>query len=155
MSAFDPLAVSPLGGLASSLAAAAASGASDEFYTELRDGFAKDIVEQFNTGAVVLIKPSPVQGGDPLNPFGGLPVRTPRNAIVLGFPTDKIDGDRVLASDRRVLIDAADFTTANAPAGDDQVEIDGVLHTLVSMESVPAAGIAVIHMLQCRTAGRG
>lgn len=140
--------------LESALASAAAAGASDGFYVDLRDGFAKDMVAEFKTGDVVLVKPSAVQGADRLNAFAGTTLRTARNAIVMGYPLDKIDGDNILFSDRRVLIDAAGFSASNTPAGDDQVEIDGRLHALVSLQQVPAAGVAVIYVLQARTGGQ-
>jgi hypothetical protein len=148
----SPLATAAIGSLESALSSAAAGSAAPSFYEELRDGFAKDMVEQFNTGTVVLIKPDQVQGADPHNAFSGTSRRTPRNAIVTGFPVDKIS-DNILASDRRVLIDAADFTTATEPDGSDRLEIDGKLHALVSLQAVPAAGVAVIYIMQARTAG--
>jgi hypothetical protein len=151
VSGFDPLAGSPLGALLASLSGDDAS-AGAEFYEELRDGFAKDMVEQFNTGAVVLIKASAVRGADPHNAFADedAALRTARNAIVTGFPTAEITG-AVLGSDRRVLLDAAGFTTANAPAGDDSIEIDGKLHAIMSLKAVPAAGPPVIYIIQART----
>lgn len=151
----SPLAGAAIASLEASLAGGEAAGVEPSFYEELRDGFAKDMVEQFNTGDVVLVKPSQVVvGASPLNPYSGETTRTPRNAIVTGYPSDQIDDDRILAGDRRVLMDAADFTEANAPAGVDSVEIDGKLHALVSLKAVPAAGVAVIYILQARTAGR-
>lgn len=158
MSGSAPLASAAIGQIMESIAAAqAVASTSAEFYEELRDGFAKDMVAQFATGAVVLLKPNRAQGPtiNPLNPYSGVPTRTTRNAIVTGYPTDKIDGERILASDRQVLIDAADFTVSNTPAGDDQVEIDGRVHILQSLKAVPAAGVAVIYIMQARTAGPG
>ena len=153
MSGFEPLATAPIGALFESLAEAEASDASDGFYEALRDGFAHDMVLEFNTGEVVLIKPTAVRDGvDPHNPFSidDAALRTPRSAIVTGFPTAEITG-AVLASDRRVLLDASGFTNATRPAGDDSVEIDGVLHAVISVKAVPAAGVAVIYILQART----
>jgi hypothetical protein len=156
MTASSPLAASAIGEqLVTAIAAAAANSESAEFYEELRDGFAKEMVEQYATGTLVLVKPAPVEeGGDPLNPFGGAsPRRTTRSAIVTGFPSDKIDGKQILAGDRRVLIDAADFTAATEPAGDDQLEIDGKTHMMVSLQAIPAAGVAVVYIMQARTGG--
>lgn len=146
---FDPLATAAIGSLEAALNSAAASAQGAEFYEELRDGFAKDMVEQFNTGAVVLIKPSQTKGADPHNAFSESPVRTDRFAIVTGFPTAEISAN-ILVSDRRVLIDAAGFTASTRPAGDDSLEIDGLPHELVSVKAVPAAGPAVIYILQAR-----
>lgn len=154
MSGFDPLAGSALGALLSELAETSESAVEPSFYEELRDGFAKDIVEQFNTGAVVLIKATEVQqGADPHNPFASDTAarRTPRNAVVTGFPTAEIKG-AILESDRRVLIDAAGFTDATRPdASTDSIEIDGTLHAIVSVKAVPAAGPAVVYIIQART----
>jgi len=155
MTGFSALAAAGLGDLEAALSAAAAAGVTGaEFYEDLRDGFAKDIVAEFNTGAVVLVKPAAVaDDADPHNAFEGTAIRTARNAIVLGFPTSEIDGARVLFSDRRVLIDAADFTAANAPDGSDNIEIDAKMHAIVSLQAVPAAGPAVIYIIQARTGG--
>lgn len=152
MTGLSPLAAAAIGDLEVLLSASAGAAAEPSFYEELRDGFAKDMVEQFNTGAVTLIKPDQVQGADPHNAFSGTATRTARKAIVTGFPVDRIS-ENILASDRRVLIDAAGFTTANQPAGSDRIEIDGQLHALVSIQAVPAAGVAVIYIMQARTAG--
>lgn len=152
MTGFSPIAAAAIGSFEASLSAAASSE-SELFYEELRDGFAKDIVAQFNTGEVVLVKPSAVAGADPLNLFAAQGLRTARNAVVMGFATEEIKSGRVLFSDRRVLIDAADFTSANTPAGDDMVEIDGKLHTIESLQAVPAAGPVVIYIIQARTGG--
>lgn len=153
MTGLSPIAAAALAGLETALAASAQQSESELFYEELRDGFAKDIVAQFNTGAVVLIKPAAVQGENPLNAFAGAALRTPRNAVVMGFPTEAITGGRVLFSDRRVLIDASGFNAANTPAGDDEIEIDGKLHAIESLQAVPAAGPAVIYIIQARTGG--
>lgn len=154
MSGFDPLAGTPLGGLSIALAAAAASSAGATIYEELRDGFAKDMLAEFNTGAVFLLKPSTGQGSDRLDAFSEPERRTRRNAFVTGFPMDQIDGAKIVHGDRRVLIDAADFTDANRPAGTDHLEIDGTRHTIVSLAQIPAAGTAVIYIAQARTGGR-
>lgn len=148
----SPLATAAIGSLESALSSAAAASAAPSFYEELRDGFARDMVAEFNTGTVVLVRPDQVQGADPHNAFDGVALRTSRSAIVTGFPADKIS-DNILAGDRRVLIDAAGFTNANRPNGSERLEIDGVLHALVSLQAVPAAGVAVIYVMQARTAG--
>lgn len=157
MSGFAPIGAAAAGDrLIAAIEAAAASSAAPNFYEELRDGFAKEIVADFNTGAVVLLKPAQLaDSGDPLNPFSGAgpALRTPRNAIVLGFADRDIDGQKIMAGDRRVLFDAADFNDANLPATNDSVEIDGRVHAVLSMIAVPAAGSAVIYILQARTAG--
>lgn len=150
---FDPLASSPIGALFAALADAEADAAGSGFYEDLRDGFAKDIVADFNTGEVVLIKPGAVtSGADPHNPFadGDAATRTTRNAIVTGFPVAEIRGS-ILEGDRRVLLDAAGFTDATRPSGTDSVEIDGVLHAVISVQAVPAAGPTVIYIIQART----
>lgn len=149
MTALSPLAAAALGSLEAALASAAAAS-EPGFYEDLRDNFAKDIVAEFNTGAVVLIKPSKVQGANPLKAFAGLSRRTPRNAIVTGYTRADSPEQEIVAGDRRVLIDAADFTTGTAPESDDQVEIDGRVHMLVSLKAVPEAGPAVIYIMQAR-----
>lgn len=155
MSGLNPIAAAAIGALETAASQAASSNnEAAQFYIDLRDGFAKETLAQYATGSVVLVKPSQAQGADPLNPFSDLPTRTTRNAVVTGFPTDKIDGDRIQAADRRVLIDAADFTANNRPDGSDEIEIDGVMHAMVSLQAVPAAGVAVIYIMQARTAGR-
>lgn len=157
MSGFSPIGASVEGDrLIAAVTAAAALGGGANFYEELRDGFAKDIVADFNTGAVVLVKPQAlIETEDPLNPYSGAgpALRTPRNAIVMGFADKDIDGGRIIAGDRRVLIDAADFNDANSPASTDLIEIDGRMHAVVDLAAVPAAGSAVIYIMQARTSG--
>lgn len=150
---FDPLASAPIGALFAALEQAEADAASAVFYEDLRDGFAKDIIADFNTGEVVLVKPGAVtSGADPHNPFadGDAATRTSRSAIVTGFPVAEIRGS-ILEGDRRVLIDASGFTNATRPGGTDSVEIDGVLHAVISVKAVPAAGPAVLYIIQART----
>lgn len=130
----------------------AAEGAG--FYEDLRDGFAKEIIAQYATSPVVLVKRDALATGDPLAPFADTSaIRYPRNAIVLGYPAERVDDKRIFASDRRVLFDASGLTSVMWPAGGDTLEIDGRDTVIENVKAVPADSIPVIFIVQARTAG--
>ncbi len=160
MLAFAPLASTPYGDWLEALADGEAEadppavevGADVDisgFYAKMQ-ATASKILAKKKTGTVILHRPGVrTETGDPLDPYTYTPSDVSRNCAVFGFADTLIDGARILAGDRRVVMDAEGL--AARPSQEDKLEIDNVMHTIVNVKPIPAAGVAAIYIVQART----
>lgn len=155
MTSQAPIAGEPLGsegeGIASSSSASASvSTVVAGFYGRMQL-MATRLLTRRNTGTVALVRKTSVDNGDPLaNAIGTAEIA--RKAVVTGYADKVIDGSRIRASDRRVLINA-DTLTAK-PTTEDELMIDAERHVIVDVKPVPAAGTVAVFILQVRSAGQ-
>lgn len=67
---------------------------------------------------------------------------------VIDFTNREIDGTRVLATDKKVLLKAGGLGIF--PTTEDQIVIGGVVHSIIRTATVAPAGAVVLYELQCR-----
>lgn len=105
------------------------------------------------SGVVTLIRQvRSANSADPLKPFDVTEVQVARDCVVTGYSQQLIDGTRIVAGDRRVLMSAASLTTP--PTADDHLMIDGKRHQIIAVTPVLSAGpTPVLYVLQARTLG--
>lgn len=119
------------------------------FYAELAQTVC-NLLPDFATGSIALIRKSEVQSADPLRNTIDATKRYPVNAYAAGYPERMVDGSRIRAGDVRVLIAAAELPAP--PTVRDALEIDPPrgLHAIASVMQVPAAGRPILYIIQGR-----
>jgi hypothetical protein len=91
----------------------------------------------------------PTSTGPAHDPTPGAPLNYPVTFAVFGYKNRDIDGTRILATDKRVLLAVGDL--AVEPQISDMLVIKGVAHSIIDpIEIVAPAGIAVLYKLQVR-----
>lgn len=108
------------------------------------------LLPKFATGTVEIVRRGELETGVPARPFVTEEQRYPRHAYVGGFPSDRIDGKAVMASDLRVIF-AADSLPIR-PTAADAIDIDNARLSVVRVAAVPAAGAPVLYVVQARAA---
>lgn len=68
--------------------------------------------------------------------------------VVIDYSNREIDGTRVLATDKKVLIKAGGLEII--PGLDDAVLIGGVSHSIVRLMTLAPGGVTVLYEAQCR-----
>lgn len=68
--------------------------------------------------------------------------------VVLEYESREVDGTRVLATDKKVLLKATGLSAA--PKTSDRLSIGGVEHSIVRVEPLSPGGTVVIYTLQVR-----
>lgn len=86
--------------------------------------------------------------GPAYNPTAGVPADHPCTFVVDAFKNNEVDGSRVLASDKKILL--AKDGPAIEPSASDKLLIGGVVHTIVNVEPLAPGGVVVMWTLQCR-----
>lgn len=139
------------GGNPAGLPAAIAIGAasSSAFYARML-AVAARLLPKFATGVVAIERRGQLETGNPSKPFQDELGTYPRHAYVGGYPSDRIDGVNVIASDLRIIC-AADNLPIR-PTAADAVTIDSSRLAIVRVTAVPAAGQPVLYVLQARAA---
>lgn len=155
MTAQAPIAGEPLGsegeGIASSSDASSSLTAVVAGFYGRMQRVATRLLTKRNTGTVVLVRKTSVDNGDPMaNTIGTADIA--RKAVVTGYADKVIDGSRIRASDRRILLNA-DTLTAK-PTTEDELMIDSERHVIIDVKPVPAAGTVAVYILQARSAGQ-
>lgn len=120
------------------------------FYGKLQRSASK-LLGKRKTGVVKLIRTARAATGDVLAPWDITETLITRNSVVTGFSDKVIDGSRILASDRRIVMDAANLT--ERPKTQDLIDIDDERHTIMDVKPIPAAGTTVVYIIQARTSG--
>lgn len=147
----DPLAATAFG---ESLIAAA-SGASvteNPFFAEMQAMAAEMLATGTGFGQRIRLRRRvETETGDPLAPYEAGFTDHQRNALVLGFSAEKIDGVRVFRSDRRVVMDPKGLEIA--PRAGDAVILGGVNHAVVDVMPIPAVGTVCLYVLHARVGG--
>ena len=124
---------------------------------------ASKLLQKYATGSVIFWTPNvPVLDEsdpefDPLNPYtepdASPPATVPVNAAVFGYSDKAMDGERIIAGDRKVLLDAASSAFATVPPKKgDTLIIDDVYHLAIDVQPIPAAGTVALFKVQARTA---
>jgi hypothetical protein len=91
----------------------------------------------------------PTVGGSAYNPTQGAPTSYDVIVAVLNYDDSEIDGSRVLATDKKVLMARGDL--AIDPVTTDRLEIGGVEHWIIApIRTTAPAGIVVLYELQAR-----
>lgn len=112
------------------------------FYSEMAST-ASELLAEFG-GAVTLNHAGGVP--DPVTGLGGTTGgSTATTGLVKPFPDSWIDGTRIQAGDRQLVL-----TSAVAPSPDDTVTIGGENWTIVRIETVKPASEVVVYFVQVR-----
>jgi len=155
LSGSDPIGATPFAGdtgetIEVASVAASVVSAAQRFYERMQAS-ASRLLAKFATGTVVLRKQIRTETDDELSPYTVTETALPRNTVVTGYADRLIDGNMIRIGDRRVVMDAASL--AAAPTTSDQLAIDSVIHAIIDVKPIPAAGVAAVYIVQARTAG--
>ena len=121
---------------------------STAFYERLRDVTVPSLLTKFKTGDVVLFKQTTTLTDNLLKPYDITETEYERDAVVFGFPAEKVDGELIQTTDLQVIFGASELSVK--PTRQDRVRIDGVHYAVEKVEQVPAAGTAVLFLVQAR-----
>lgn len=103
-------------------------------------------------GQAGTIRRTVVTGGNAYDPTSGTATTTDHAAtlVVTEFSNSEIDGTRVLATDKKVLVAAGGLAITPEP-GDKVVEADGTIYDIVPpVMPLKPAGTVVMYQVQCR-----
>jgi len=106
---------------------------------------ADELLEEF--GQAIILRRYEA-GGSPYNPAVGGPYDTDTVGVVLDYGLNEVDGTRVLATDKKVLLAVGSVSDPPTPAR--KVVIGGVEHAIVSVVTLAPAGTPVMWTLQVR-----
>jgi len=87
-------------------------------------------------------------GGEAYDPTAGGPYDVQVVGAVIDYALREIDGTRVLATDKKVLVAVGDATDPPTPAH--RLVVSGVEHAIVSVSTLAPAGTVVMWTLQVR-----
>lgn len=122
----------------------------DGFYGEMMVA-AAEMLAELATGSVILVNEAVTAStsDDPYAPDTINPTDLAVNAVVIGYSSDRIDGQQILVGDVRVILDASLIVTK--PVKGQTIKIDGTAHNLINVKPVPAAGVTSVYILQARS----
>ena len=116
------------------------------FYTDLRDGVAKDLLTRFNQGTKEIeVTPKPVPSTLADDPTPGSPVLHKFNGTVKGFKTVLISGEQIRVGDLEVIVQASGLTIT--PRENDICILDATRYPIINVKPNPAAGDAITYTL--------
>lgn len=87
-------------------------------------------------------------GGEAYDPTAGGPYDVQVVGAVIDYALGEIDGTRVLATDKKVLVAVGDVTDPPTPAH--RLVVSGVEHAIVAVSTLAPAGTVVMWTLQVR-----
>jgi hypothetical protein len=90
----------------------------------------------------------PTSTGPTYNPTAGAPASYPVTFVVTDFDVREIDGARIKATDKKVLL--ANGALAIEPATSDNLLIGGVSHSIEDVQPLAPGGVTVFWTLQVR-----
>lgn len=90
----------------------------------------------------------PTTSGTAYNPTQGAPVDHAAIFAVLDFDNREVDGSRVLAADKKVLL--AKGALAIEPATSDLLLIGGVPHSIIRVQPLAPGGTVILYEIQAR-----
>lgn len=90
----------------------------------------------------------PTSSGTAYNPTPGQPDDHPVTVVVLDYDRREIDGTRILATDRKVLLAVGNL--AIEPATSDKAVIGGVEHSIIDIQPLNPGGLVILYQLQVR-----
>lgn len=91
----------------------------------------------------------PVMTGPAHNPTRGTPDTSPATFAVLDIDARQVDGTRIKATDKRVVLSVSGLTLTPALT-DTLIEADGSRFSIVVANPFRPAGVTVYHDLVCR-----
>jgi hypothetical protein len=86
--------------------------------------------------------------GTPYNPTPGAPVNHSCTLVVGNYRNNEIDGSRVLASDKKVVIAKGSLTIE--PSLSDKLVIGGVEHAILDVQPISPGGTVLMFEVQAR-----
>lgn len=98
--------------------------------------------------AAVLIRYAP-GGGPQHNPGPPTPTNHACTIVVDTYRAFEIDGTMILAGDKKVLLSVEGL--AITPTTADKLQIGGVAHTIINVETLSPGGTTLLYTLQVRT----
>jgi hypothetical protein len=90
----------------------------------------------------------PTVSGTAYNPSAGTPTDYSATVVVLDYDRREIDGTRILAADRKVLLAAG--TLAIEPVTSDKAVIGGIEHSIIDVAPLNPGGTVLLYQLQVR-----
>lgn len=121
-------------------------------YSADRDGFAYDLLSEFNQ-ATFSWEPHTGISGDPAAGTGSSTYGTAFavKGVVKTYALRDVDGTMVQRDDRELILDAKSFNDAGVvPDDDDRVTISSVLYQVVRVEPKPGGDTPIIYKVQVR-----
>lgn len=109
-------------------------------------GTAERLIARF--GQVGAIRRETPGAGPPYSPGPPTVADHAATLVVLDYENREIDGTRILATDKKVLIAAGGLAIEPGPA--DKVVIGGAAHEVVDVKPLSPAGVVVLFEAQCR-----
>lgn len=91
----------------------------------------------------------PTVSGTAYNPTEGVPVEYACLFVITDFAAHEIDGTRVLATDKKVLLAKGDLAV-DPLTSDLLVEADGSVYKIIRVEPLQPGDTVVMHTLQVR-----
>lgn len=91
----------------------------------------------------------PTTTGPDYDPVPGTPETYPATFAVMDYATNQIDGSRILANDRRVIMAKGGLTIEPLPS-DRLVQADASEYAIVSVKPMSPAGAVVYYEIQAR-----
>lgn len=90
----------------------------------------------------------PTKSGPAYNPTIGTPGEHAVTVVVTGYDAKDIDGTRILATDKKVLLAKGNMTIT--PTLSDLLKIGGEPHRIIDIRTLAPGGQVVLWTLQCR-----
>lgn len=106
---------------------------------------AERMIERYGADATLL---RPTASGPAYNPTPGAPVSLPVVAVTSTYGLREIDGTRILATDRRVLL--AGRNLAIEPATSDRLKVGATEYAIVDVRVVKPGATVIYYELQVR-----
>lgn len=106
---------------------------------------ADELIDEFGQDGLLRRR---VTTGPVYDPAEAAPVDHPAVFVVLDYEDREVDGARILATDKRVLIAAGGL--AVEPKTSDRLIIGGTSHAIIQVKPFSPAGIIVVYELQAR-----
>lgn len=124
----------------------------DEFYTDLRDGSVRDVLEQFGFDMTLESDREPTIDPDTgAITAAAVVVSTTVNGIFRFFSQDEVDGKNILSGDIQALIGGKETNDANiVPDTTMKLIAKDVKYNVVRVTPTEPGGIAVLYRLQIR-----
>jgi hypothetical protein len=121
-------------------------------YAGMRDGFVTSLMERFGTTMLVI---DPGEPGDYDPAIGGNTPAVPTPHETLGaidsYNLNEVDGDRIRATDRKIVVVAKEGMPAPKPGWTVQRASDGAAWSILTVKNLEPAETAVAYELQTRT----
>lgn len=108
---------------------------------------ANRLIERYGQNGFVRRPGAP--SGPPYNPTPGAPVNHDARFVVTKFEAREIDGTRILATDKKVLMSPGTLTIDPAST-DTLVEANGATWKIVAVETLRPAETTLLYTLQVR-----